>query len=193
MRVHGDLRIRRRNDVEYKSKYADYREDLERDFHSICGYCGKSTKITKNAFEIDHFIPCSLAAELEKDYNNLVYSCYMCNRKKSYKWPTKDKNLHHNGKVGFVDPTSEEYDMHLERLEDGSISPLTEVGRYMCTQGFQFDLRPMREIWLCSQILLKKEQLVSKLSTLDEKECKTYIELDIELTNILNTLFYKKE
>lgn len=193
MRVHGDLEIRRRKDVKKRSRHGDYKEDLERDFHSICGYCAKPTKVTKNAFEIDHFIPFSLAPELKNEYSNLVYSCYMCNRKKSYQWPTKDKNLHHNGREGFVDPASEEYDLHLERLNDGRINPLTEVGKYMCSEGFQFDLRPMKEIWLCTQILRKQEQLECMISDLSQEQARAYMKLNMKLKKLLSELFIKKE
>ena len=81
MRVHINNIIVRRQNVVSKSDYKDYRQELREDFCCICGYCGKSEKITKNAFEIDHFMPKSVAPELEKEYSNLVYSCYTCNRK----------------------------------------------------------------------------------------------------------------
>lgn len=37
--------------------------------------------MTKNAFEIDHFVPQRIAPERENDYSNPVYACYECNRK----------------------------------------------------------------------------------------------------------------
>lgn len=35
------------------------------------------------------------------------------------------------GKEGFIDPCSEEYDQHLERLADGSIAGMSPLGKYM--------------------------------------------------------------
>ena len=76
-----------------RSDYHMYLPELREDFHYMCGYCGKTEKITKNAFEIDHFIPRKYAEDRKNDYNNLVYSCYVCNRKKSSKWLSKDSNV----------------------------------------------------------------------------------------------------
>ena len=81
MRVHGEKVISRRKNIETCSDYHDYLPELREDFQHMCGYCGKIEAITKNAFEIDHFIPKKYAKEKENDYNNLVYSCYVCNRK----------------------------------------------------------------------------------------------------------------
>lgn len=56
MRIHGEKIIKRRN-LDPRSDYHMYLPELREDFHYMCGYCGKTEKITKNAFEIDHFIP----------------------------------------------------------------------------------------------------------------------------------------
>lgn len=82
MRIHGDKIVTRRSVVEKRTPYGEYLDILREDFAGICGYCGKSEYVTKNAFEIDHFIPRKYAPELEEDYANLVYSCYECNRKR---------------------------------------------------------------------------------------------------------------
>lgn len=193
MRIHGEVQIRRRRDIKIKSKYGEYLEDLKDDFHSICGYCGKSIKVTKNTFEIDHLVPKSFAPDLENEYSNLVYSCFTCNRKKSKKWPTEDKDLHHNDKVGFADPASEEYDLHLARLSDGNIQPLTEVGKYMCNKVFKFNLRPIREIWMCEQIISRQEKLEGKISKMTFEESQEYIEINQQLKALMQELFSKKE
>lgn len=193
MRIHGEVKINRRKDVARKNQYRDYLIDLQKDFCYICGYCGKSIKVTKNTFEIDHFIPKSFAPELEHEYTNLVYSCFTCNRKKSKKWPTADKNIHHDNKVGFIDPATDEYDLHLERLLDGSIRPLTEVGEYMCNKVFKFNLRPIKEIWLCEEIVSRQEQLESKISQMTPKESYEYIEINMQLKSLMQNLFSKKE
>lgn len=193
MRVHGKDKISRRKNVLSKAKYGDYLLELQEDFHFICGYCGKSIKVTKNTFEIDHFVPKSLAPELENEYSDLVYACFTCNRKKSNKWPTKDKLVHHNDIVGFVDPATDEYDLHLERLANGEIKPISEVGKYMCNDVFKFKLRPIKEIWICEQIITKQEELQSKIEKMTPEERYEYIELDIQLKSLMNILFSRKE
>lgn len=193
MRVHGNNIVVRRRDIISKSDYKDYIQELQEDFCGICGYCGKSEKVTKNAFEIDHFTPKSLAPELEKEYNNLVYSCYTCNRKKSNKWPTNDKTICNDGKIGFVDPASKDYDKHLTRQEDGTIEGITELGKYMCDTVFKFQIRPMKEIWLCTKIYERQKQLEEKIAQMTPEESTEYIKLNMELKELTLLLFSKKE
>lgn len=140
MRIHGTVKICRRSNVVEQTDYQKYRDELREDFGFICGYCGKEEAITSKGFEIDHFVPKSIAPERETDYFNLVYACFTCNRKKSKKWPTKDKDLHNDGKVGFVDPATDEFDLHLQRNENGDIQGITDVGKYMCKQVFKFNI-----------------------------------------------------
>lgn len=193
MRIHGKIKIKRSTNIELKQHYSQYLELLKKDFGHICGYCGKSEKVTKNAFEIDHFIPRSLAAELEHNYQNLVYSCFICNRKKGNKWPTKDKLKSNNGKIGLIDPASDEYDLHLIRRENDIIEGDSDIGKYMCKNIFKFDMRPIRELWLCSEIISKQEALQEKIKSMSQPECNQYIILDIELKKLQQLLFSKKE
>ena len=93
MRVHGDKVIKRRPQIKRKSNYHDYLPDLQEDFYHMCGYCGKTEDVTRNAFEIDHFVPQKYDESRKNDYNNLVYSCYVCNRKKASNWPSKNAGV----------------------------------------------------------------------------------------------------
>lgn len=193
MRIHGDKIVTRRSVVEKRTPYGEYLDILREDFAGICGYCGKSEYVTKNAFEIDHFIPRKYAPELEEDYSNLVYSCYECNRKKASKWPSKDKNRQFLDGIGFVDPVSEEYDVHMERDAQGNIIGKTAAGRYMVQVGFEFDKRPMREIYKAMQLIDKKQQLCKKMQNVSDDELHEYIEVDQLLEQLQQTLFTKKE
>ncbi len=74
-RVHGNKKLRRRQGIQKKDRYQDYMPELKEDFQEVCGYCGKSVKVTKNQFEPYHFVPKIKAPERECDYYNLVYSC----------------------------------------------------------------------------------------------------------------------
>ena len=193
MRIHGEKKIVRRTSVEHRSPYGKYKDILREDFAEICGYCGKSETVTKNAVEIDHFIPIKRAPEKEEDYYNLVYSCYECNRKKASKWPSKDKNIQFIDGKGFVDPASDDYDIHLERDNRGNIIGKTTAGRYMVEIGFEFDKRPMREIYKAMQLIEKKQQLYNKMQNISRDELQEYIEMDNRLVNLQKVLFANKE
>ena len=193
MRIHGEKKIVRRSQVEHRSPYGEYKDILREDFAEICGYCGKSEDVTKNAFEIDHFIPTKYAPEKEEDYYNLVYSCYECNRKKSSKWPSKDKNIQFVDGAGFVDPASDNYDDHLERDIHGNIIGKTAAGRYMVEIGFEFNKRPMREIYKAMQLIEKKQQLRNKMQSISKAELQEYIEADNHLAQLQKVLFANKE
>lgn len=152
MRVHGELEIRRSCNIKQEKDYHRYLPSLKKDFHCICGYCGKSELATTKGFEIDHVVPIDLAPHRKCDYGNLVYSCFTCNRKKTSKWPTKNINLMYDGTKGIIDPATKEYDEHLFRKTVGDIEGVTTVGKYMCCEVFKFNLRPMKEIWLYMEI-----------------------------------------
>lgn len=193
LRIHGEKIITRRPDVDKRSPYGEYLDILKKDFGDICGYCGKSEYVTKNTFEIDHFIPKKYAPELEEDYSNLVYSCYECNRKKSSKWPSKNKQIQFVDGAGFVDPASKEYDEHLERDIHGNIIGKTVSGQYMVQIGFEFDKRPMREIYKAMLLIEKKQQLRKKMQSVSIDELQEYIDADKLLEQLQLTLFSKKE
>lgn len=192
MRVHGCIKISRRH-ISDARDYKKYEEELREDFGEICGYCGKSERVTKKGFEIDHFVPQDVEPTRRNDYTNLVYSCFTCNRKKSNKWPTKDPNKPHDGREGLVDPASEEYDSHLRRDTNGAIVPLSDVGKYMSDKVFLFHKRPTSTIWKAMEICRLKDQLAEKIDQLSIDEYREYITIDTELTELLDYLFKNRE
>ena len=164
MRVHGTLKIKRR-DLEI-TDWSEHKAELEEDFFGICGYCGKHFKATLCDSQIEHFIPKKKYPEYENKYSNLILACKVCNNKKRSDWPSKDpsKNITDDGKEGYVDPVSDEFDNHLERVSDGNIVGKTDVGRYMAKR-FGFSYRPIsenqkiKELYDAIQLLrAKKEQ-----------------------------------
>ncbi len=194
MRVHGDKMIRRRTDVGELKQYQEARDELTEDFHGMCGYCGKSGMIMHQRFHIDHFVPQSLAPERINDYNNLVLACPKCNRTKSKKWPTKDKKIHHDGRVGFVDPATEEFDQHIGRDEQGYINGITELGRHMC-KNLHFDIRRTDLYWKI-QLLYQTQNRLEELfhdDMLDESEKDFYICSNIMLKEYIQDAFEKGE
>lgn len=147
----------------------------------------------ENTFEIDHLIPKKYAKEKENDYNNLVYSCYVCNRKKSDKWPSGDSEVQFIDGKGIVDPASDEYDNHLERSENGEIIGKTDVGVYMANEVFKFNERPIREVWQLMELIVKKKRLREKIKIEGGHNIKEYIEIDESLDELAAILFDKKE
>ena len=192
MRVHGDKVIKRRPQIKRKSNYHDYLPDLQEDFYHMCGYCGKTEDVTRNAFEIDHFVPQKYDESRKNDYNNLVYSCYVCNRKKASIWPSKNAGVQFSGNQGFIDPATEDYDKHLERDEKGAIHGKTEIGRYM-EKVFAFDLRPMHEVWQMMQLYEKKRQLREKIENSGQDLKDIYIKADLLMEELGKILFENKE
>ncbi len=194
MRVHSDKVLRRRSNVGELNRYQEAREDLLEDFYWMCGYCGKSGAIMHQRFHIDHFVPQSLAPELTNDYNNLVLACPKCNRTKSNKWPTKDKNIHNDGYIGFVDPATEEFDQHIERNDHGYIQGKTELGKYMC-QSLHFDIRRTDLYWKIQHlygIQSRLEQLFRD-ERLNGDEKDFYISSNIMLKEYIQDAFEKGE
>lgn len=192
MRIHGSCKITRRAIVT-KKPYEQYLDELSEDFHHICGYCGKSETVTTKGFEIDHFVPRKVDEGLKDEYQNLVYSCFTCNRKKGSKWPTGNPAQQNDGKKGFVDPATEEYDAHLTRDETGAIIAKTSLGEYMCKTAFKFQNRPTEIVWKAMKIIELKKLLQEKISTLSPEEKDEYIEIDKELSSLTNYIFKKKE
>lgn len=125
MPVFRDITPKLRENRNECELYTSYRKTLRQDFKHRCGYCNDIDKRRIRSFTIDHFVP-----QNPKDfthnikpnyYYNLIYSCSYCNLAKSNKYPTKDPKKPHNGTVGFIDPTTEEYTQTFERTQFGKI------------------------------------------------------------------------
>jgi uncharacterized protein (TIGR02646 family) len=113
-------------------RYTLYRDDLRQDFLQACGYCGDGDeRADRSTFHIDHFAPKKLFPELELAYKNLVYTCRFCNVSKSDHWVGDDPEVPNNGTEGFVDPCSDDYDVHLGRDAGGRIVAKTALGSYI--------------------------------------------------------------
>ena len=70
------------------SNYREYIEILREDFFYLCAYCTLMEAEAQGIrFEIDHYEPVSARPELKNDYNNLMYSCEICNGRKSDRYP----------------------------------------------------------------------------------------------------------
>ena len=70
----------------------------------ICAYCEGSTDTKRTRPEIDHFRPRSRYKHLTFKWDNLMYACHLCNKKKSDKFPE-----HIGGYISPADPCSSGY------------------------------------------------------------------------------------
>ena len=194
MRIHGDKVIRRREDAPKLNRYQDGREQLEEDFHYLCGYCGKDGSVLHQRFHLDHFVPKSLDKNREKDYYNLVLACQRCNLSKSDKWPTGDIALPYNEEEGFVDPASEEFDEHLVRNEDGYVVGKTSVGESMCNM-LHLDIRRTDIYWKAAQLKLQLGELEKLFleEKLTEKQKDIYIKTNMMFNKYIDQAFTKGE
>lgn len=184
MRVHKNFEIHRR-ELEI-SNWKEHKFELIEDFHGICGYCGKHFVATLCVSQIDHFRPRSVYPEYENKYSNLVLSCKVCNNKKKKDWPSADpmKNITDDAKKGYIDPASDEFDVHLERNEDGSIVGKTEVGKYI-VKRLGFECRPIRE---CFKIWTLFEEYEKLKLRIENSENDINYEMEIALLIELNKL-----
>lgn len=184
-RVHGKYVIRRRDNIDKRGNYREYRPEIQQDFYNICGYCGKSKECLYEEHELDHFVPIDVDKEKENDYFNLVYACKKCNGSKQKDWPTKDKNIWYKDGKGYCDPATEEFDSHLGRDSEGNIFYKTDVGKYMYNR-LHFDIRPISYVWQLMQLIHIEEKLKNqpnkseeRLEILDKiKELRTYLKYE---------------
>ncbi|MBS1624364.1 MAG: AAA family ATPase [Bacteroidetes bacterium] len=123
---------------------------LEKLFNGKCAYCESLiNKVTSNR-TYDHFRPKHSARGLEKEFssdhywwltyewNNLYYSCEICNRYKASWFPvdgdrvkaqTQYKQIIVQEKPLLVDPCNDKPEEHLIYLEDGEVDFLTPRGK----------------------------------------------------------------
>lgn len=64
-------------------------------------------------------------------YSSTMIICFILARGVIDPSGTDGPKVNTVGEEGFIDPCSEEYDKHLERLSDGSIAGITPLGKYM--------------------------------------------------------------
>lgn len=174
----------RRASVPVYKTYNEYKSLLCEDFHQRCGYCGDHEFFRDTYYEVDHFVPQKYLVNISPtEYSNLVYSCRSCNNSKRAKWPTKDENVHNNGKQGFIDPCDATYAEQFERLADGSIHSKTDLGDWMWS-ALNFGNPAHRVKW-------KLEEIKILLNELDEVNIDSLEELRIK--EKLNKLYHNLE
>lgn len=158
--------ITRKCDKEYKD-YHGYKPYLKKDFNNRCAYCNMHDEwIMPLPFQIDHFIPRASFEkagrnDLDNDYQNLMYSCPICNRLKSDAFSgeiTTDKiqNPH------FYNPVDIDYNTIFTRDEMGRIQSQDELGKDMIKRLQLY--RPTKQMaWFLDELQIVYDEIGSKL------------------------------
>jgi hypothetical protein len=113
--------------------YRSYKKYLVIDFSNRCGYCDGSDTWTGGyrTYHIDHFAPKDKFILLENEYTNLIYSCPSCNSSKSNKWPSADPAINIVGDNGFLNPITDDFNVHFVRDNNGYITGNTAIAKDM--------------------------------------------------------------
>ena len=169
-----------RSGVAAQTQYRLYRDDLQRDFMGACGYCGDDDlRADRVCFHIDHFAPKKLFPDLECSYENLVYACRFCNVSKSDHWIGKDAAIHNDGERGFVDPCSDQYEIHLTRDPSGRIIAVTPLGAYFARR-LRLGLLRHELLWQARRARALRDEvkaLISEMKLQHNDRCGEYIQL----------------
>ncbi|MBK0075548.1 HNH endonuclease [Bacillus sp. S56] len=148
------------------------------DFKNRCGYCGDFDVYSGgyNVYHVEHFAPKEKFKELEFTYDNLLYSCPYCNIAKSNKWVGKTATENIVGNRGFIDPCTEDYDLHLGRDEEGSIIYKTEIGEYIYIE-LKLYLKRHKILYNLEKIRMKRNLLKEEI---ENRKIKKQNSLDLE-------------
>jgi uncharacterized protein (TIGR02646 family) len=126
-----------------------YKQRLREDFSYACAYC----TVHENEwgglwhFHVEHFRPKSKFPKLATSYENLLYSCDVCNCYKRDDWPSDNPLA--DGR-GYLDPCEHDYSLHFsEDVPTGKLCGHTAPARYMVellhlNRGYLVRLRAAR-------------------------------------------------
>lgn len=150
-------------------KVEKYRKDLAKDFSHRCCYCNIHESVLMGAFHIDHFIPRDAFRgkkdDLERAYDNLMWSCPKCNLSKSSKYVGNLLENDHIENLLFYNPVETDYNTIFYRNELGAIDSDDEKGRKMIQE-----LKLYRPIHTLSWMIEKLESTYLLLEKAIEKE-----------------------
>jgi uncharacterized protein (TIGR02646 family) len=177
------------------ANYSQYRSILKEDFNDRCAYCDDTEKYSKRSFAIDHFIPQTpknfVPATKSNYYENLIYSCSYCNRAKWDKWPTDDENKPNNGTIGFVKPTSDDYDNLFFRNPQGRIIPVEGNVLAIHIKNELFLWLPVHALmWRIEKLMDLEEKVDAKLKLKDNKELmEMHNQINKQIVDVFREIF----
>lgn len=116
-----------RSSVPQNKQYREYSGWLREDFFYSCAYCTMSeAEAQAIRFTIDHYEPIKARPDLADVYENLMYCCDECNRRKGDRCPPADARA--KG-FRFYRPDRDYWREHFQRT-GLRIEPLSQVGSY---------------------------------------------------------------
>jgi hypothetical protein len=148
----------RRKDFPVGVAYPEYRQHLRRDFWYACAYCTMTeSEAEAIRFTIDHYEPQSVKPELKDVYENLMYACDECNKRKGSLCPSEE--MRRDSKRFF----RADQDLRGEHFElDGSrVKGKTNVGNYT-TLAVDLNRRALIRLRELRQRLLDDDGYVSE-------------------------------
>lgn len=158
--------ISRNCDKKYQN-YHSYKKYLETDFEHHCAYCDMYDEwIMPLPFQIDHFIPRAAfekaeRTDLDNDYNNLMYSCPICNRLKSDTFEGKVPETGISNPF-FYNPVDIDYNTIFERDDMGRICSNDELGKAMIKRLQLY--RPTKQMaWFLEELKWTYDAIESRI------------------------------
>jgi uncharacterized protein (TIGR02646 family) len=117
-----------RSSVPAKASYQDYQQELRLDFWFSCAYCSiGEIEATTISFEIDHYEPRDSDPDLTNNYENLMWSCRICNRQKGQRKPNDAQRA---AGIRFIRPDWDHPDQHFEVENVEILRPRTRIGEF---------------------------------------------------------------
>lgn len=122
-----DTALVRRSEVPPDKPYKEYKRWLRHDFIYSCAYCTMSEAEARAIrFTIDHYEPIKIRPELADAYNNLMYCCDECNKRKGDRCPPPGARA---AGIRFFRPDSDYWQDHFERRGE-RLDAMSSVGSY---------------------------------------------------------------
>jgi len=107
--------------------YRSYKPALRVEFERKCVYCREADGLKgDDNFGVDHYRPKGLFPHLATVYENLFYSCNVCNRRKSWFWPSA---AHLEAKQFIPNPCDHVMSAHL-RFHGVTVLARTAAGQF---------------------------------------------------------------
>lgn len=118
-----------------------------------CEYCTVSEADSGGELTIDHFHPQTRAGS--DDIANLLYCCQRCNQYKADYWPNSASD------PVLWNPRQEPVTNHLLHLADGTVYPLTDMGRFTI-QRLRLNRSPLIAYRLRHSLRMEEERLLAR-------------------------------
>jgi len=146
-----------RSKVELKKNYSSYRDILRFDFWYSCAYCSMTEiEAFGVGFDIDHYYPQKNHPNLINDYNNLMWSCQICNRYKS----DFDPDVNHIAKGNVVlRPDEDDPSQHIQP-DKFTLKGKTQTGEFNI-QLLDLNRKQLRRLREIRERLSKAKEFVA--------------------------------